>query len=118
MLRMVLLIEERIKKENRERFVSLIICDYYEIIKELITSILLIDGYKALSHKDLIDYLGENYKEINEKEIDLIDNLRIFRNRISYEGFEIDKDYLTRNESGYIQIIKKLKDLTLRKIKK
>ncbi|MDO8517624.1 MAG: hypothetical protein Q7S33_05880 [Nanoarchaeota archaeon] len=116
-LNMVLLIEERIKNENKVKFVSLIICDYYEIIKELITAILLIDGYKTLSHKDLIDYLSENYKEFSEQEIDLIDNLRIFRNRISYEGFEIDKDYLARNENSFMQIIKKLKELVLRKIK-
>ena len=94
-----------------------IIVEYYEIIKELITAILLSDEYKTLSHKDLIDSLKERQKELSENEISLIDSLRILRNRITYEGFQTNKDYLTRNEPSYKSIITKLKSIIKTKLK-
>ena len=115
-LEMVKLIEERIKIQDKHKFASLIILDYYEVIKELITALLLAEGYKTLSHKNLISYLKIKYKEINSYESELIDKLRIFRNRISYEGFEIQDDYLKINEKSYMQIIKKLKVLVKTKV--
>lgn len=86
-LKMISLLKERIKKQEKEKMTALIIADYYEIIKELLTAILLVDGYKTLSHKDLIDYLKKKYKEFSSHEISILDELRILRNRISYEGF-------------------------------
>jgi RecJ-like exonuclease len=115
-LRMVSLIEERIEKEDREKMAALIIVDYYEIMKELITAILLIDGYKTLSHKDLIEYLAENYLEFNSRDISILNNLRILRNRVSYEGFFIEPSYLKRNERSFKKIIQKLKNLVKKKL--
>ena len=110
-LKMISLIEERIKMQDREKMAALIIFDYYEIITELITAILLLDGYKTLSHKDLIDYLNEKYKEFNKHEIYILDDLRILRNRVAYEGFFIEYSYLNRNENSFKEIIQKLKNL-------
>jgi len=116
-LKMVSLIKERIKKQERDKMAALIIADYYEIIKELITAILLIDGYKTLSHKDLIDYIKENYKEFSIHEISVLDDLRVLRNRIAYEGFFIEPSYLERNEPLFKEIIKKLEGLIERKLR-
>ena len=116
-LEMIGLIEERINTQYKIKFAPLIISDYYEIIKELITALLLIDGYKTLSNKDLITYLKLNYLVIDVHEIILIDTLRIIRNRVTYEGFKIQKDYLEDNKLKYIQIIKKLKSLIEGKLK-
>ena len=116
-LKMVSLIEERIKKQERERMAALIIVDYYEIIKELITAILLIDGYKTLSHKDLIDYLKGKYLEFTKHELSVLDDLRILRNRVAYEGFFVEPSYLDRNESLFRTIIQKLKYLIEKKLK-
>ncbi len=116
-LKMISLIEERIKKQEKERMAALIIADYYEIIKELATAILLIDGYKTLSHKDLIDYLEENYKEFSTHEISVLNDLRVLRNRIAYEGFFVDPSYLDRNESLFKTMIQKLRNLTEKKLK-
>lgn len=115
-LKMTLLIEERIKLQDRKRMATLIISDYYEIIKELITAVLFIDGYRTLSHKDLIDYLKENYQEFNEHEISVLDDLRVLRNRISYEGFLVDSAYLERNEKQLKAIIKKLTGLVNKRL--
>ena len=116
-LKMVFLIEERIKLQDKEKMASLIISDYYEIIKELITAVLLVDGYKTLSHKDLINYLKENYKEFSQQEIIVLDNLRILRNRIAYEGFNIEDSYLKRSETLFKSIISKLKIILKKQLK-
>ena len=116
-LEMVELIGERIKALDKIKFVTLIISDYYEIIKELMTAVLLNEGYKTLSHKDLINYFKRDYKDLELNEIILIDDLRIVRNRICYEGFKIQNDYLENNELKYLQIIKKLKLLIKNKLK-
>ena len=108
---MAALIEERIKLENKENMTSLIISDYYEIIKELITAILLLDGYKTLSHKDLIDYLKEKYLEFSQNEISVLHKIRTLRNRIVYEGFLIESHYLNRNEDLFKLVIEKLKKI-------
>lgn len=115
-LKMVTLIEERIKTQDRKVMSALIIADYYEIIKELITAILLIDGYKTLSHKDLIGYLRDKYKEFTANEISILDDLRIIRNRVSYEGFFVEPSYLDRNESLFKIVIKKLKEIIENKL--
>jgi len=114
---MVSLVEERIKLQDRQRMSALIIADYYEIIKELITAVLLTDGYKTLSHKDLIDYLKGNCSGFNSQEISILDNLRILRNRIAYEGFLVEPSYLNRNENLFKELISKLKKLIAKKLK-
>ncbi len=116
-LKMVSLLEERIKIQSRLKMTALIVSDYYEAIKELITAVLLTDGYKTLSHKDLVDYIHLNYKEFNSNEISILDDLRILRNRVTYEGFQIDFSYLKRNESFFGEIINKLKNILNRKLK-
>jgi len=116
-LKMVSLIKERIKRQERDKMAALIIADYYEIIKELITAILLIEGYKTLSHKDLIDYIKEKYKEFSIHEISVLDDLRVLRNRIAYEGFFIEPSYLERNEPLFKEIIRKLENLIERKLR-
>lgn len=115
-IKMTSLIEERIKIQDKERMASLIISDYYEVIKELITAILLIDGYKTLSHKDLIDYMKQKYPEFTLYEISVLDDIRILRNRITYEGFSVEPSYLSRNESLFISITQKLRNLTKEKL--
>jgi hypothetical protein len=118
-LEMVNLIEERIKSQIKwkEKMCSLIISDYYEIIKELITAILLVDGYKTLSHKDLIDYIKEKCKEFSQYEISVLDNLRILRNRITYEGFSVEYSYLERNEELFKSVIQKLKENVRKRVR-
>ena len=115
-LKMVSLIEERIRSTDRAKMASLIIADYYEVIKELITALLLADGYKTLSHKDLMEYLKERYAAFRAHEIVLLDELRVLRNRVAYEGFSIVPSYLNRNEQVFKAVAQKLKELLERKL--
>lgn len=114
-------IEIRLKdarNKDAAEFSTLIIEAYYEVIKELLTALLAVDGYKTLSHTTLIDYLRATYnKQITEHEIQIIDELRKTRNRIAYEGFVIKKDYHDRKAPIALEIITKLKTLVTNKIK-
>jgi len=82
--------------------------EYYEIIKELLTSFMYFSGFKTLSHKSLIEFSKENINILNNKEIYLIDELRIKRNNIVYYGEKINIDFLNSRKLKIEQIIKKL----------
>ena len=89
---------------------------YYEIIKELITSLLAVEGFKSYSHECLISFLEYKSRNFNKQEINLIDQLRIIRNDIAYRGIFIEDDYLIRNEKKILEIINKLKGELNRRI--
>ena len=102
---------EMIKTLDAGRFASLIVEEYYDVIKELITAILLLDGFKTLSHVALIEYMRKNKRGLPEHGISLIDELRAIRNRITYDGFFVREDYLGRKRKGIALVIGKLKSL-------
>ncbi len=68
------------------------------------------------AHKKLVEYLEYNYKEFIEYEISLIDDLRVIRNKIAYDGFFVRKDYLERKTMDIQKIISKLRALIVMKI--
>lgn len=43
--------------EDRADFTSISVENYYEIIKEFITALMAVEGYKTLSHEALVVYL-------------------------------------------------------------
>lgn len=93
-----------------------IIEEYYEIVVQLITSIMYADGYKTLSHTGLIDYL-HNYKKIDNDEIRLIDTLRKIRHGILYYGKQAEKEFLFNHELSIMEVIAKLIKITETKLK-
>ncbi len=93
-----------------------IIEEYYEIIKELLTAIMYIDGCKTLSHIKLIEYFSSNYKELDENQIKLIDSLRKFRIGIVYYGRKISQEFLINNEDEIKNIISILMKLVRGKL--
>lgn len=94
-----------------------IIEEYYEIIKELLTAIMYLDGYKTLSHVKLAEYFSSAYEELDEKQLKLIDTLRKFRNGIVYYGRKISQDFLVNNEDEIKNIIKILFKIVEEKLK-
>ena len=110
---------EMVKQIDIAKFSSNVTKEYYDILRELITTLLLVDGYKTYgegAHKKLIDYLKSNYNEFSDYEILLIDDLRITRNKISYDGFFVEKDYIERKLKDIQNIIEKLKGIIKEKI--
>ncbi|MEK6807532.1 MAG: hypothetical protein AABX75_00740 [Nanoarchaeota archaeon] len=103
-----------------EKFPSNLAKEYYDIIRELISAVILLDGYKTHgegAHKKVIDYLAEKYKQFSGHEIKTIDELRMTRNRISYDGFFVPPDYIKRKKEVLSTIIKKLTELLNNKLK-
>ena len=92
---------------DKSKYPSLAVEGYYEIMKELITSLLAKEGYKSYSHECLIAFLSKFY-EFTEGEIHLIDECRRIRHDIGYRGFFVDVEYLDRNEVRIRGIIGKL----------
>ena len=118
-LKMVETSLEMVKQIDMVKFTSNVTKEYYEIIRELMTLILLLDGYKTFgegAHKRLIEYLEENYKQFNGYEISLINSLRITRNKISYDGFFVEESYIERKLKDILNIIDKLKEIVKEKI--
>src|SRR3989344_9155629 len=91
---MLILIKEReefVSSIDNEKFTTNTVENYYELIKELASSLILLDGFKSIgenAHRDLIDHLI-NYKDFSQEEIIFMNNLRIKRNNSSYEGKKI-----------------------------
>ncbi|MAF36500.1 hypothetical protein CL622_05280 [archaeon] len=113
---MVVLREKRIQVNDKDEFTSLNVEDYYEIIKELTTAIINLDGYKTLSHKALFTYLKDHYLEFSSADHILIDELRKTRNKIAYEGFFIKSWYLRKNDIYIKQIVQKLRAIIKQKM--
>ncbi|GEM_PF-440200 len=90
----------------------------YEIIKELITALMSVDGWKTVSHELLVSYLAKHYSEFLTQEIILIDQLRQIRNDIAYRGIMIKPEYLERNQQAILAIISKLKNTLNQKLTK
>jgi hypothetical protein len=100
-------------KDRYEKMTSLkepyrIVEEYYEIIKELITSFMYNQGLKTLSHKALVEFASENIKSLSSKEISLIDELRIMRNNIVYYGERVSLEFINSREKTIKEIINKL----------
>jgi len=95
-------------RQINEKFTSLKIEGYYEIMKKLILAHMYKEGYNCSNHLCLITYLKEKFEDF-DYETEKIDEIRSVRNQINYKGFFVDKDYLARNEIEFINIIDKLK---------
>mgnify|MGYP001612418696 CR=1 FL=1 len=118
-LKMVETTLEMINLIDKTKFPSNITKEYYEIIRELVSIILLLDGFKTIgekAHKRQIEYLEANYKEFSKAEIIQIDDLRITRNKIAYDGFFVKESYIDRKLKEIISIIEKLKNIIKKKL--
>ena len=118
LLIMVSLREQSLKELEKVKTHSTIIAEtYYEIIKELCTAIALAKGYKSAgdnAHKDLIAFVKKYGFE--ESEIESMQDLRIRRNKSSYEGKPIEEVYLENKKQDLLKIIEKSKKILKEKL--
>ncbi len=92
-----------------EETASIIATDYYEVIKELLTALLVKNGLKSTNHECLISFFKHNFDYPYETEI--IHQLKNVRNRASYDGIFVRKEYIETNIIEFQHIIKLLKEL-------
>ena len=106
---------ESVKKRRKDEYPQLLIESYYEAIKELITSLLAIHGYKSYSYECLISFLEKYYSDyLDDFQLRFLDGLRKLRSDIEYRGRDIADDYLERN----LSTIEKIIEILLNIIKK
>ncbi len=91
----------KVNKEN----VSFVIEGYYEIIKEVLVALLLLNGLRSKNHQCLISYFYNKYKNY-EGEAYLIAQMSYLRNRLDYYGEQIDFGFYEKNKNEFENIIK------------
>ncbi len=103
----------RIKETDKNRYTSQVVKDYYNVIHHLMEAISVSLGKKVKgrgAHAQLISFICEEF-ELGSGLEQFLQELRKYRNRISYEGFFIEKDYLDRNEEKIEGVIEKLNSI-------
>jgi hypothetical protein len=112
---------EMIQDIDKTKFPSNILKEYYDVIRELVGVIMILDGYKIIgenAHKEAFEYIQKNNSAyFKTHQLKLMDSLRILRNEISNDGFFIDTKYLIGVEKDVKEVIKILENLILKKLK-
>lgn len=101
---------KRLDNTDMDKYPSNTLLDYYDAVHKLIESLTLREGIKVKgegAHQELIDYVAKQ-KKINEHMRLFLQQMRDYRNRISYEGFMINKNYINLNKGIIKRIIKHL----------
>ena len=101
---------QRLNKTDMGKYPSNTLVDYYDIIHKLMEALTLKEGIKVRgegAHQELIDYTAKQ-QNINEQMKQFLQQMRDYRNRISYEGFMVHKNYIDLNKELIIRIIKSL----------
>ncbi len=103
---------ERLEDTDREKYPTNTLIDYYDVIHKLMEALSTVNGIKVKgegAHQELIDYIAKQYN-FDEQARQFLQQMRNYRNRISYEGFMIHKNYISLNQGKIENIIKKLFD--------
>ena len=103
---------ERLHKTEIENYPSNTLLDYYDVIHKLMEALELKEGIKIKgegAHQELIDYIAKTHN-FDKQTIQFLQKMREYRNRISYEGFMIHKNFIILNKENIINIIRKLLD--------
>jgi hypothetical protein len=102
---------ERLKTTDQEKYPTNTLNDYYDIIHKLMEALTLEEGIKFRgegAHQELIDYVCENNK-LGGQNRQFLQQMREYRNRISYEGFSVNADYIRQNKTKILEIISRLR---------
>ena len=100
----------RIAETDKKKFSTQVVKDYYDVIHYLLEATSVASGKKVKgrgAHAELISLICEKH-DLNTEIETFLQNLRKFRNRIAYEGFSMEADYLKRNENKMEKVIDKL----------
>jgi len=109
---------KRLKEIDIAKYPTNTLTDYYEIIHKQMEALASIEGNKMKgdgAHQKLIDHICKGY-QLGEGKQRFLQELREYRNRISYEGFMIKEEFIIRNSARIEEIIEILKILLLKKL--
>ena len=98
---------ERLDNTDMGKYPSNTLLDYYDVVHKLMEAFTLREGIKVKgegAHQELVDYIAKQQK-IDEQMRQFLQQMRDYRNRISYEGFMIHKNYIDLNKAIIRRII-------------
>lgn len=101
---------QRLNRTDMQGYPSNTLLDYYDVIHKLLEAQTLSKGIKFRgegAHQELIDYIAKQ-KSIDEQTRVFLQEMRDFRNRISYEGFMVPKNYILLNREKIDKIVNDL----------
>jgi len=108
---------ESINKRRKDEYSQFLIESYYEVIKELISSLLSIHGFKSYSHECLVSFIKEYYPAaLEDYQLHFLDSMRKLRSDIQYRGADVADDYLERNLSTIEGVIKILNSIVKKEL--
>lgn len=99
---------KRLEETDKEKYPSNTLSDYYDVIHKLMESATIKEGVKIKgegAHQQLIDYTAKK-KNLSEQDRIFLQEMRDLRNRISYEGFMVNKNYISLNIKKIKRIIR------------
>ncbi len=102
---------QRLEETKIEQYPSNTLTDYYDAIHKFMEASTISKGIKFRgdgAHQELIDYVAKVNK-LGEQNRLFLQQMREYRNQISYEGFIINKNYILLNKEKIKEIIKLLK---------
>ncbi|MBI5066067.1 hypothetical protein HZA97_07555 [Candidatus Woesearchaeota archaeon] len=77
--------------KTAEDYPTVLIESHYEIIKELLTALMGKEGLKSDTHDCLFYYFEEKHKDL-EIDFNFLQDLRVTRNNINYQGVKAPKE--------------------------
>jgi hypothetical protein len=111
---------ERLDKTDKKAYPSNTLVDYYEILHKYLEGISFLLGYKVRgegAHKELIDFVAKECR-LSEQQRLFLQKLRDYRNRISYEGFIIQQDFINVSVEKINLLIVNLQRILNEKVEK
>ena len=104
---------QRLNKTDMDAYPSNTLLDFYDSIHKLLEATALKEGIKIKgegAHQELIDYVAKQGK-FDEQTRQFLQQMREYRNRISYEGFMVNRNYIELNKEKIQDIIRHLFEL-------
>ena len=104
---------QRLKETDEEKYPSNTLTDYYDSIHKIMEALAFLAGVRIKgegSHQELIDYICKKYR-LEESTRVFIQEMRDYRNRISYEGFMVNSNYIKNNKGGIESITTRLMEI-------
>ena len=113
LLNMARVTKERLDKTEKIKYPGNTLTDYYDILHKLMETLSCLKGVKFKgdgAHQELIDFICKEYN-FHESDRLFSQQLRDFRNKISYEGLDINQEYLIQNDEKIQKLTLKLRSL-------
>lgn len=89
---------------ERDDMISFIVEGLYEVIKELLTAYLLQNGMRSQNHQCLITFFYKKNPDY-ETEAHLISQMSYYRNRLTYYGEKVPKEFYEKNKKEINKMI-------------